>query len=97
MRFGLTEKQIGQITALLGNAEVSKAIIFGSRAKGCYRNNSDIDIAVWGSNINIGRLLAELDELPMPYKFDVIDYEKITDDALRNHIDSVGITFSQMI
>jgi hypothetical protein len=32
----------------------------------------------------------ELDELPLPYLFDVIHYDKITHDDLRTHIDRYG-------
>ena len=96
MRFGLSDKQIEQISVLLNNAGVSKAVIFGSRAKGNFRPNSDIDIAVWGNEPNIGRILTELDELPMPYKFDVVEYEPLTA-ALREHIDRVGVVFYEVI
>lgn len=93
MRFGLSQKQIELISAQLKNAAVSKAVIFGSRSIGNYRSNSDVDIAVWGCELNIGSILTKLDELPMPYKFDVVDYEKINTAAFREHIDRVGITF----
>jgi predicted nucleotidyltransferase len=89
MNFGLSDKNIEHITQTLKSLAVKKATVFGSRAKGNYRDNSDIDIAVWGE-VNVGHLLSELDELPMPYKFDVVSYEKIKNDKLREHIDRVG-------
>ena len=93
MNFGLTDMQIKQISNILEVAGVQKAAIFGSRAKGNWRNNSDIDIAVWGQEINLGKLSAQLEELPMPYSFDVIDCRNITSPALREHIDRVGVVF----
>jgi len=66
-------------------------VVFGSRAKGNWRENSDIDIAVFGEGVNVGSLVAQLDELPMPYKFDIVDYNSINSCALREHIDRVGI------
>jgi len=92
MKFGLTDKQENSIAVLLRKAQVTKATIFGSRAKGDHLPNSDIDIAVWGNELNIGKILTELDELSTPYKFDVVAYENISTDALREHIDRVGIT-----
>ena len=92
MKFGLQDKQIAQISFVLKSGGVTQATIFGSRAKGDYRDNSDIDIAVWGDEINVGRLLTELDDLPLPFKFDVIDYNE-TNTAIREHIDRVGIIF----
>jgi len=93
MKFGLTNEQMEQICNKLLKSGVSKAVIFGSRAKGTHRCNSDIDIAVWGDGLYIERIFSELDELPMPYKFDVVEYDKITHIALREHIDRVGISF----
>ena len=91
MNIGLSDSEISMIVGLIKNSGSSKAIIFGSRAKGTWRNNSDIDIAVFGAGVKIGRLQAQLDELPMPYKFDVICYEDINHKPLREHIDRVGI------
>lgn len=34
--------------------------------------------------------LTGLDELPLPYKFDVSDYYRIDNQELREHIDRVG-------
>jgi len=92
MKFGLTDEQEKNIVVLLRKEQVTKAAIFGSRAKGNYLPNSDIDIAVWGNELNIGKILTELDELSTPYKFDVVAYENISADALREHVDRVGIT-----
>ncbi|MDR0991536.1 MAG: nucleotidyltransferase domain-containing protein [Ruminococcus sp.] len=89
MNFGLSDKNVELITGVLTDCGATKAAVFGSRAKGNFRYNSDIDIAVWG-NVRIGHILTELDELPMPYKFDVVSYETIKNDKLREHIDRVG-------
>jgi predicted nucleotidyltransferase len=91
MKFGLSDKNIELITETLKSSGVKKAAVFGSRAKGNYRDNSDIDIAVWGE-VNVGHLLTELDELPMPYKFDVVSYEQVNHSPLREHIERVGKT-----
>ena len=91
MRFGLSEKQVTLIVDILRKEGVAKSVIFGSRAKGNFRHNSDIDIAVWGNDLNIGKILDELDELPMPYKIDVVDYHRISSAELREHIDRVGV------
>jgi len=90
MNTGLSEKHTQLIIDTLKRGGVSKAVIFGSRAKGNWRENSDIDIAVFG-DVNIGALSADLDELPMPYKFDMVSYENIIHAPLREHIDRIGI------
>ena len=77
--------------------EIEKAIIFGSRAKGNYKNGSDIDLAIMGKDctpetaININAILNEV--LPIPYFVDVIDYTSLKQPQLKEHIDRVGIEF----
>jgi len=91
MNIGLTSSEITMIINVITQSGVTKAVVFGSRAKGTWANNSDIDIAIFGSNINIGHLRLSLDELPIPYKFDIVDYEKTTHIPLREHIDRLGV------
>lgn len=91
MKLGLSEKHFQLIVETLKQANIDRAMVFGSRAKGNWRENSDIDIAVFGASVNVGSLVAQLDELPMPYKFDIVNYNNINSCALREHIDRVGI------
>ena len=91
MNIGLADEQIEQIVRVAKNAGATKAVVFGSRAKGNWRENSDIDIAVFGDGVNIGQLVSELDELSMPFKFDVVEYGGISHAPLRDHIDRVGV------
>lgn len=73
--------------------EVTSVKLFGSRAKGTHRPYSDVDLAVWGEiDLLAGAALAEdLEELPLPYHFDVIPFEHITHSGLRDHIERVSI------
>jgi len=92
MNFGLSDEHLKMIIAVLAKTPITKAVIFGSRAKGNYKPNSDIDIAVFvGDDGNIINIIStELDELPTPYKFDIIAYETIQNQDLKEHIDRVG-------
>ena len=90
MNIGLSDKHIALVIDALKDGGVRRAVVFGSRAKGNWRGNSDIDIAVFG-DVRLPKLSARLDELPMPYKFDVVDYEAISHKPLREHIDRVGV------
>lgn len=69
--------------------------VFGSRAKGNYRPNSDIDFVLWGDidSLTLGKISLDLDELPTPYKFDVKLYDEISHSKLKKHIDRVGKVF----
>ncbi len=74
--------------------EVKEARLFGSRAKGTERPESDIDIALFGDldRFAAEAIAAELDELPFPYRFDVQAFGAIQSPALKGHIDRVGTT-----
>jgi predicted nucleotidyltransferase len=92
---GLKKRDVEFIlTAVKQFPEIEQAIIFGSRALGNYKRGSDVDIAVIGKELTdktITRLSALLNEdLPLPYFFDVVSYEKLKNEALKKHIDSKG-------
>lgn len=73
--------------------EVAAAKVFGSRAKGNSTPSSDVDLALWGNIDGLGaeRIAAELDELPLAYRFDVKSFGLIKLQTLREHIERVGI------
>jgi uncharacterized protein len=75
------------------HSEVKVVKLFGSRAKGTHRAQSDIDLALWGDIDELGAqaIAAELDELPLPYRYDVVAFASISLQALRDHIERVGI------
>ena len=93
--FGLPERTIEEITAYFKTKpEIELVKIFGSRAKGIYRTGSDIDFAVWtDKQDSFFRIAGELDDLPTPYKFDVIDYKNLSHEGMNNSIDREGIVF----
>jgi predicted nucleotidyltransferase len=93
--FGLTANALELIRGVFRrHPQIRRAVVFGSRAMGCFENNSDIDLALWGDLDleSIGRIASELDELPLPYTFDVKAYESIHHVPLRRHIDEFGKT-----
>lgn len=93
--FGLLDRDIKYIIeAIKKYPEIEEAIVFGSRAIGNYKKGSDIDLALKGANVTrktVRRLSDELnEEYPLPYFFDVIDYNSINKEELKEHIDSMG-------
>ena len=95
MEYGLKKEDTEYIKNKLKEfKEIEKAVIFGSRAKGNYKKTSDVDIAIFGRNIDIdtiSRLHAELEELsPMPYMFDIVSFNDIENKDLKEHIERVG-------
>ena len=95
MKFGLPESALDSIVAVLSrHPKIEKAVIFGSRAKGTYRKGSDIDIALSGRALDLAEeacLLDDLDQLMLPYTIDTVNYSRIENPALIDHIDRAGV------
>jgi predicted nucleotidyltransferase len=95
MIHGLNEREISNIIkASEGLPEIEEVVIFGSRAKGNFKKASDIDLAIKGkraTDITVKRLSGMLnEEMPLPYFFDVVHYESISNSDLIDHIKRVG-------
>jgi predicted nucleotidyltransferase len=93
----LTDREASLISSVLNlHPEVSQVKLFGSRAKGCHTPASDIDLALWGvSALQAEAIAAELDELPLPYRFDIKAFESIKQDSLREHIQRRSIDWKE--
>ena len=93
--FGLPQRTLDELLSYFNNnPDIEKVLIYGSRAKGNYRNGSDIDLAIWTDNHKtFFSISSELNDLPTPYKFDVTDYKTLTHEGMKNSIDQDGIIF----
>ncbi len=96
MKFGLKDETIDKINSVLAKyPQVSKAVIYGSRAKGNYKNGSDIDLTLHGElDLTIQfKIDNNLDDLLLPYTFDLSIFSKLTDPEFISHIERVGQVF----
>jgi predicted nucleotidyltransferase len=93
---GIDHEELQNIVQIIKKcAKIEEAILFGSRAKGNYSDGSDIDIALKGNRVRLNDMLnlsIELDDLELPYKFDLVIYSRIKEQTLKDHIDRVGIS-----
>ena len=73
--------------------EVISATLFGSRANGTHSDRSDVDLAIAGDiqPLRAEAIAAELEELPLPYRFDVQSLAHIQHRSLLEHIQRMGI------
>lgn len=76
---------------------IQRVKLFGSRAKGTHTERSDVDLAVWGlTPLQAEQLAADLDDLPLPLRFDVVSYPHIRQPELCAHINRVGRTLYEV-
>ena len=92
MQFGLSEIVLNKIY------EITKRFnydfyIFGSRARGDYKKNSDIDIAVYGnvSEEDKSKIKSEFDMINTPYIIDVLFIMDLKNKELINNIEKEGV------
>ena len=97
MKFGLKPETIDKINSVfIKYPEVEKVIIYGSRAKGNYRNGSDIDITLKGENLTDQirtKISWDIDDLNTPYLFDISIFDQLNSPDLEEHIERVGQIF----
>ena len=91
----MTERDTEVIIETLATfEEIEEAVIFGSRAMGHAKRGSDVDLALKGKRLDrttVTHVKFVLDEeLPLPYFFDVVHYDSLTNTALKAHIDDKG-------
>lgn len=96
MNHGLIAQDLAHIRAAAAELkEINRVILFGSRAKGIHQRGSDVDLSISGKGITHSTVLCLLESLneerPLPYFFDVVNYDSLGDEPLRQHIDRVGI------
>ncbi len=93
--YGLLEKDLHYLHKAFRECEnISKVVLFGSKAMGNHKKGSDVDLAIFSSNPNKKDLAVIKDKLeeiyPLPYFFDIIYYSNIKNPKLKEHIDTHG-------
>jgi uncharacterized protein len=92
-KIGLTSRELTLLESVFQQYAGLKSVrLFGSRAMGTHKPSSDVDLALLGhlTPTDVARVQAALDELPLPYFFDVVDVATITYQPFRDHIDTCG-------
>lgn len=96
MQFGLKQSTIDLLKGVfIQYADIEEVLIYGSRAKGNFRDSSDIDLSIKGE-ISLKKMLqleTQLDDLLLPYEIDLSLYRNLGNQDLIAHIDRIGITF----
>ncbi len=92
---GLTDQELLQLQSALGSIKgLEKAVVFGSRATGKHKPNSDLDIALFGDGVGFGAIFDLEDSLydaGFPHELDVLLVSIIQDERLKAAIDRTAV------
>lgn len=96
MPYGLKDIDIERICQLFAkNKRIESVVLYGSRAKGNYKPFSDIDITIKGNELtrhDLNILKLSIDDLLLPYQFDISLFNSLKNLELVEHINRVGVT-----
>jgi predicted nucleotidyltransferase len=99
MTFGLKQKHIDSINRVFEQyPQIQSVIIYGSRAKGNYKNGSDIDLTLVGTDIDLTlqfKIENLIDDLLLPYTIDLSILSQIANPDMVDHINRIGQIFYQ--
>ena len=99
MNFGLSDETIGKFQMVFARfPEIESVVIYGSRAKGTFREGSDIDITLIGKNVTEeirSKVWLDIDDLNTPYLIDLSVFHHLKSEDLTDHIQRVGKVFYQ--
>lgn len=95
MKYGLSEATYNKIKDIIKKYNNYDFKIFGSRARGDYKQNSDIDIVVLGQikNKEQFNIKNDFDLLDIPYTIDLIFMQDITKKELIDSIKKEAKTY----
>jgi predicted nucleotidyltransferase len=97
LKYGLKVSTIARIKGVFAALpEIERVILYGSRARGTFRNGSDIDLTIVGDGVTHSQLLRmenQLDDLLLPYTIDLSLLRQIDNPDLLDHIRRVGVVF----
>lgn len=96
MPYGLKDIELEKLSKVFAaNERIERVVLYGSRAKGNYKPFSDVDITMMGSELthtDLNRISFAIDDLLLPYQFDISIFHTLKNEALIDHIHRVGIT-----
>ncbi|GMB09190.1 hypothetical protein EDD69_1231 [Thermolongibacillus altinsuensis] len=92
---GISKRWIGELqTYCSTNDKIEKVVLFGSRARGDYQKTSDIDLVIWTKNASHSEqnlMEHAIQQMPTPFKIDVLFFDRLTKEKLISNILKEGI------
>lgn len=98
MKHGLSAQTLEKIRGVFTRyPQVEEAVLYGSRARGDYKNGSDIDLTLRGgealTHTILSRIANDLDDQLLPYTIDLSIFKNIRNPEMVEQIERVGVAF----
>lgn len=84
MNNGISDTVLREIRDSAVRNNLSRVVLFGSRARGDYKSRSDIDLAVSGGNVP--QFWSDMDDASTLMSFDIVNLDKPVQQALLDSI-----------
>lgn len=96
MKYGLSDRTLQKIREVFTRyPQVEAVVLYGSRARGDYKNGSDIDLTLHGTIDLTHRLLSrianDLDDQLLPYTIDLSIFKNIGNPDMVEQIRRTGV------
>lgn len=96
MKYGIPDEAWESVLrAISRDDRVQGVVLYGSRAKGSFRDGSDIDLCLEAPGLDFQaqwRIENELDDLLLPWRIDLSVRHRISETGLMEYIGRVGKT-----
>lgn len=90
--YGINQKVYDNLIGYFNkNKDIQQVILFGSRAKGDYENNSDIDLCIECKKESKGSIALDIDDLIGIYSCDILFKDSLNEE-IEKQITRYGIT-----
>ena len=96
MKYGLSAQALEKIRDVFTRyPQIEEAVLYGSRARGDYKNGSDIDLTLRGgdalTHTILSRIANDLDDQLLPYTIDLSIFKNIRNPEMVDQIKRVGV------
>ena len=93
---GIKQQVINEICDIAKACDIAKVLLFGSRARGDYKERSDIDLAVAGGKVELFAITV-YEETSTLLKYDVVNLVAAIQDELLETIQKEGVIIYEKV
>lgn len=96
MNYGIREQVLLEIKELAKKYDIEQVILFGSRARGDFKERSDIDLAIKGGQAELFMIGVD-EETSTLLKYDIINLDASVQKELLESIEKEGILLYEKV